>query len=111
MPLPDAQNAQLIWLHLPNLKPYTRKTVTFDDKSEQREFVKGDDRPLRAVMKTTQYTEDDTSHIERALVDRVNMYKAGFFPTIPEPTKCALCEAESFCPRFDTTPLEGDTNV
>ena len=108
VPIPDAHNAQMIWLHLPNLKPYSRKTVTFDDKSEQREFLKGDDRPIRSVLKTTQYTEDDTSHVEQALLDRVNMYKAGFFPTVPEPNKCALCEAESFCPRFDTTPLQGD---
>jgi hypothetical protein len=109
-PLPDADNAQLVWLHLPNLKPYTRKTITYNDNQEQHEYKKGDVRPLRSILKTTQYTDTDTTHIERALTRRVKMYKAGFFPATPEPNKCSLCEAESFCPRFDTTPLEGDAN-
>jgi len=110
IPIPDAQNAQLVWLHLPAFKPYAKKTVTFDDKSEQQEYKKGDVRPLRAILRTTHYTDNDTQHIEQALLKRVMMYKDGYFPAIPEPTKCALCEAESFCPRFDTTPLQGDAD-
>tara|TARA_R100000458_G_scaffold39271_1_gene36772 strand:+ start:3200 stop:3979 length:780 start_codon:yes stop_codon:yes gene_type:complete len=109
-PIENAEDAKLVWIHLPYLKPFGRKTVVKDDDGTEREFLKGDTRPISSVLRHANYLPEHKEEITQAIVNRVEMYKSGFFPANPEPAKCHLCEAESFCYRFDTTPLEGDIN-
>jgi len=109
-PIPNATDAKVIWVHLPHLKPYGRKTVVKDDDGTEREYKKGDTRPTHSVLRYANFMPEHRDAVIAAIQKRVDMYKAGFFPATPDPAKCHLCEAESFCHRFDTSPLEGDNN-
>lgn len=109
-PIGNAEDAKLIWVHLPYLKPFGRKTIVKDDEGKEREFSKGDTRPIRTILRHADFLPEHRQEIIDAITHRVEMYKAGYFPASPEPAKCHLCEAESFCYRFDTSPLEGDHN-
>lgn len=107
-PIENATDAKLIWVHLPHLKPYGRKTIVKDDEGTEREFKKGDTRPTHSILRHTDYLPEHREDVVAAILKRVEMYRSGFFPANPDPIKCHLCEAESFCYRFDTSPLEGD---
>jgi len=96
----------LVWLHLPALKPYTRKTVSRDDKGEQKEFVKGDFKPMRAVLRRVEYDKNRDDSIKQELALRANMIEKDVFPLNPSPVSCRICDAEAFCSRFDTAKLD-----
>tara|TARA_R100001082_G_scaffold110915_1_gene92373 strand:+ start:3249 stop:4205 length:957 start_codon:yes stop_codon:yes gene_type:complete len=98
----------MAWVHLPSLKPYTRKVITKDDEGNEREFKKGDDRPLRQVIRVIKFEPSRAEDAMRSLCKKVEMYKNGFWPQNPDPVGCGICEAEDFCTRFDTVQLEGD---
>jgi len=99
---------QMVWVDLPSLKPYTRKTVTKNDDGQEVEYKKGDDRPLRQVMRVVRFEESQATHALNNLSQKIEMYKKGFWPCNPDPVGCGICEAEDFCSRFDTVQLEGD---
>lgn len=98
----------MAWVHLPALKPYTRKVTTKDDDGFVQEFKKGDDRPLRQIVRVVKYQPAQAEAAIAAVVRKVEMFKAGFWPQNPDPVGCGICEAEEFCTRFDTVALEGD---
>jgi len=106
----DCENPQMVWLHLPYLKPYSRKTIAKDKDGNQVAYKKGDIRPTTSILRAVNFLPENEERVAKALVNRVEMYKAGFFPAIPEPVRCANCEAESFCPRYDTASIHGDKN-
>jgi hypothetical protein len=98
------EEPRMVWLQLPALLPFGRKTRCEDDKGMEVEFSRGDDRPIRMAWKEIEYghlpsTVDD---IRAALMQRARMFKNDIFPQNPDPVGCTICEAESFCKRFDT---------
>jgi hypothetical protein len=90
-----------VWLHVNHLAPFGRKTTCEDDRGIEREFVKGDDRPMRMAWREVEYSPGAVENIRAELMMRVKMMKKDQFPTNPDPVGCSLCEAESFCTRFD----------
>lgn len=101
--------ATLVWLHLPSLKPYSRRTLAFNDQGEEQEFVKGDLRPRRSILHRVEYDPNQEQRIVDELLSRANMIENDVFPLNPDPVSCRICEAEAFCTRFDTAHL-GDSN-
>ena len=91
-----------MWLHVNHLAPFGRKTKCEDDRGMEREFVKGDDRPTRMSWREVEYHSYSIEMIRGQLMERVRLLKRDIFPSNPDPVGCTLCEAESFCPRFDT---------
>ena len=98
----------MAWIHLPSLKPYTRKVITKDDDGIEKEFKKGDYRPLRQVVRVVKFEPLQAAAAAKALCRKVEMYKSGYWPQNPDPIGCGICEAEDFCTRYDTVSLEGD---
>ena len=98
----------MAWVHLPSLKPYTRRVITKDDEGQEREFKKGDDRPLRQVVRVIKFEPSVATKAMERLCKKVEMYKDGYWPQNPDPVGCGICEAEDFCTRYDTVSLEGD---
>lgn len=99
----------LFWIHLPGLKPYTRRTTAFNDEGKEQEFVKGDLRPTRSVLYRVEYDSAQEHLIKAELKMRAKMVKNDVFPLNPDPVSCRICDAEAFCTRFDTATI-GDSN-
>lgn len=80
------------------LYPYTRKVRAKDDLGNERDFVKGDLRPISSVRREVLVTN------EGAIVDelsvRVRMNRAGLWPTNPTADGCRFCESTSHCPHW-----------
>ena len=102
------EDAVLFWIHLPGLKPYTRRTTAYNDKSEEQEFVKGDLRPMRSVLYQVEYDSAQERQIKAELEMRAKMVENDVFPLNPDPVSCRICDAEAFCTRFDTANI-GDS--
>ena len=96
----------IAWCHLPYFKPFSRKTMTDDDQGVATEYVKGDVRPLKAVVRWLDYRQDRLPDIIQELCQRPLMYEQGIFPMIPSPIGCHLCESRAWCPRFDMAQLD-----
>lgn len=81
------------WIVVDNLKPYGKKTVV-----GEREFAKGDHRPLESVLMEARLVPGvhDQWHIDR-LVERVLMGEAGFWPHNPDPVGCHVCDCRVAC--------------
>jgi hypothetical protein len=95
------EEAVLGWIHLPNFRPYKRRTITKDDQGEEKEYVKGDLRPNRAIFKFVVYEHSQEKQIVEELAMRKKMLENDLFPLNPEPVSCRICDAEAFCNRFD----------
>lgn len=93
-------NVRVTWINLSDLRPYTRKTPGIDDNGEPREFVKGDDRPLRNVIRTIEHQEANEQLLWDELETRIKMRDAGLWPTNPDPVGCQVCQSKMFCPSF-----------
>lgn len=91
-----------VWLHLPHLLPFGRKTRCEDDRGMEVEFSKGDERPLRMAWRIVEYAPTAADDVREELRMRVRMMRKDVFPTNPDPVGCSLCEAEAFCKRFDS---------
>jgi hypothetical protein len=92
-----------VWLHVNHLAPFGKKTKCEDDRGMEREFAKGDDRPTRMAWREVEYAHHTAIEMIRGqLMERVRLLQRDIFPSNPDPVSCTLCEAESFCPRFDT---------
>ena len=97
------EESRCVWLHLPNLFPFGRATTCEDDRGMETQFKKGDQRPTRMTWREIEYSRTTAIEDIRAeLMMRVRMYQKDVFPRNPDPVGCSLCEAESFCTRFDT---------
>ena len=96
------EDARGVWLHVNHVIPFGRKTVCEDDYGVEREFAKGDDRPVRMAWREVQYSATAIEEVRSQIKQRVKMMQKDLFPSNPDPVGCNLCEAESFCPRFDT---------
>lgn len=77
------------WVHLPNLRPYTRAGEG---------YAKGDERPLDRIVREVRYGDASRATILRELELRRAMMTAGLFPAIPDPLGCHLCECQAHCP-------------
>jgi len=93
-------NVRVTWINLSDLRPYMKKTPGIDDNGEPREFVKGDDRPLRNVIRAVEHQEANEQLIWDELETRVLMRDAGLWPTNPDPVGCQVCQSKMFCPSF-----------
>ena len=95
-------NARGVWFHLNHVMPFGRKTVVEDDKGMEREFQRGDDRPLRMAWREIEYPDVSVDQVRQELAMRAKMFKSDLFPANPDPVSCAICESEQFCTRYDT---------
>lgn len=77
------------WVHLPNLRPYTRSGEG---------YARGDERPLDRIVREVRYGDASRTTIMRELKLRQAMMSAGLFPAIPDPLGCHLCECQAHCP-------------
>jgi len=91
--------AEVVWLDLPNLWPYSRKTTGKDDNGTEVVFVKGDHRPLSKIVRRVNFQPEHLDTIKRELELRVRMMRAGHYPTSPSES-CEFCDSQSFCPSF-----------
>ena len=103
-----AEDAQMLWVHLPNLFPYKRKT-TKHINGENVVFPKGSPRPVNTVLHKVNFRVDCADQVRGDLEDRVSTMRAGFFPKSPDPVGCAICDVRDFCTRGDTTELLENT--
>lgn len=87
------------WLHANYLKPYAKKVNAVDDMLETREFQRGDQRPLNAVLRELDISDEGAILDEFFL--RVRMARAGHWPTNPDPEGCRFCEVSHACPSWD----------
>lgn len=90
-----------VWIHLAGLFPFGRKTRCEDDRGFEREFAKGDQRPMRMVWREVEYDSNALEQIRSEIMCRAKMIRGKVFPMNPDPQGCMLCESESFCRRFD----------
>ena len=72
-----------------------------DNTGQEREFSRGDKRPIRTILRGVEYDANQIKHMEAELELRSKMIEQDFFPLNPDPVGCMICEAESFCRRFD----------
>ena len=89
---------EVSWVHLPNLKVYSRKTKRRGPDGEDIEFAAGDLRPMETIVKHAPFRSESAIRDEVAL--RVSMMRAGLYPTNPQPDGCRFCESRQFCTRF-----------
>lgn len=104
-----AEEAHVCFVQVDGLWPYSRKTKAKDDTGQEREFVKGDLRPLSSIRRDVMVTNP------QAIIDefstRVRMFRAGHFPTNPNSVACRICESAKWCPSWSGQPQEhGDEN-
>lgn len=93
--LPDGLPLRAYWVHLPNLKPYSRKTKGKDDDGNEVEYVKGDAKPIRKVLIEATCNEDQA--VYDAFAERVRMDRLGIAPAIPDPVGCRICQCQHAC--------------
>ncbi len=98
------EDPQMLWCHLPALKPFGRKTVVKNLNGEPTTYNKGDQRPVSSVLRHVNYIDDNNTiqELKNDLLMRVEMMRAGLFPKNPDPVGCQVCEAQDFCSRGDT---------
>ena len=89
---------RLTWVQVMNLRPYGRKTTAKDDNGDDREYAKGEHRPLSRIMRSPIIM--DEGPIIDEITTRVRMFRAGLFPTNPDPVGCRLCECWKSCADF-----------
>jgi hypothetical protein len=101
------ETPQMIWCHLPNLKPYARKTTAKDENGHEKLYVKGDERPISSIMRDVNFITDSETVdcMKNEMTQRVTMMRLGMFPQNPDPVGCQVCEAQDFCTRGDTSIL------
>lgn len=95
----------VMWCHLPALKPFSRATVVQDDDGTERQYVKGEFRPERSIIRDCGFKDTMQPWIEEEILKRVKLMKTGLDIAIPDPIGCHLCECEPWCRRFDTAEL------
>ncbi len=94
---PEGVPVRGYWCHLPNFKPYSRKTTVVED-GEPVEYAKGDARPMNRVLYAATLNEPD--RLIEALTERVRMMRADLWPMNPDPTGCHLCQSNYACPAW-----------
>ena len=95
--MPDGVPLVAYWCHLPNFKPYARKTTVSED-GEPVTYEKGDRRPANRIFYAA--TLNEPGRLLEELAIRVRMYRAGLYPAIPDPTGCYLCQSSYACTSF-----------
>jgi len=88
--LPDDLPLRAYWVHLPYLKPYKKKTTSGGET-----YAAGESRPLNKVLIEATCNDDDA--VYAAFADRVRMMRLGFWPAIPDPVGCGLCQSSYAC--------------
>ncbi len=85
-------------INVENLKPYAKKTTARDDNGEEREFVKGDERPMRAIA--FEVMVNNEQEVIDQFSTRVLMDRAGLWPMTPTDKGCRVCECRKSCPTW-----------
>lgn len=93
------------WCQLPALKPFARATTIQDDDGTERQYLKGEVRPDRSVVRDCGFRDGMQEFVEGEILKRVELMKKGLDIAIPDPIGCHLCECEPWCRRFDTAEL------
>lgn len=88
------------WVHVNALAPYGRKTTGKGDDGQERTFEKGEHRPLARVLMPCGFMEEQEAALLEELAVRVRMFRAGLFPTNPDPVGCHICPSVRWCPSF-----------
>ncbi len=79
------------WIHANNLAPYKRSGDG---------YKKGEHRPLERIVMGCGFEPAKESAIAEELALRVRMWRAGFFPTNPDPVGCFICPSRTHCTHF-----------
>lgn len=98
------EEAHVCFVTVDNLWPYARKTKAKDDTGQDKEFVKGDNRPLSSIRRDVMVTNAEA--ILDEFTTRVRMFRAGLFPTNPNSVACRICESAKWCPSWSGQPKE-----
>jgi hypothetical protein len=80
------------------LWPYSRKVTAKDESGADRQYVKGDDRPLSSIRWEVLVTNEAAIWDEWST--RVRMFRAGLYPTNPTATGCRVCDSSHACPTW-----------
>lgn len=96
------EQAPVAWIHADHLWPFTRRTETEDENGVKTAYVKGDRRPVDAIVREVLIT--DIAAITSEMETRARMFRAGLFPTNPDETGCLLCESRKWCPNWEGDP-------
>jgi hypothetical protein len=88
------------WIHANNLAPYKRAGKYTDLDGSEVEYKAGDMRPLQTVLHPCGFSPDKEEAIRAALVERVRMMRAGFWPASPDPVGCHICPSNRHCESF-----------
>ena len=91
------------WFHVRNLSPFKKATTAKDEMGNSVEYKKGDVRPDNKILITADIDDDGIEYVKREFATRVRMFRAGMFPTNPDPIGCLLCECRRDCPTFGAT--------
>ena len=94
----------MAWIHLPNLKPYQRKTTVFEGGKEVT-YLKGQSRPDARVLYFVDYKMEREAEMIDALTDRIEMDMRGLYPAMADPVGCMVCDCNRFCDRYDFAKL------
>lgn len=88
------------WVHLNHLFPFGRKTKMKDDDGNEVEYVKGDTRPLKSVIRHCDFNDEKFDVLLAEFETRVRMRRLGMFPMQADPIGCNICECKSWCVGF-----------
>ena len=103
------ESPQMLWCHLPYLKPFKRKTTIKSEDGDDTVYTKGDERPIQNILRPVNYKQACANQMLDDLTERVNALRSGFYPKSADPIGCQICDAREFCTRGDTTELLEDT--
>jgi hypothetical protein len=90
---------ELAWMEvvdLKNFKPYLKATPVTEN-GVVTTYSKGDQRPLRNLIKDWRYSPDKESDMKQQLAQQVSAMRSGYWPTNPDKRGCQLCEAKTSC--------------
>lgn len=85
------------WFHVNSLLPYKRKTT---DKETGEVLPAGSHRPVDKIVRVAPIDESKERVIRDEFALRVRMWRAGHFPTNPDPVGCLICQSRHACPHF-----------
>lgn len=90
------------WFDAQRLGVYKRATTIVDeDTGEEIKVPAGTARPIEKIVRTVVYQPEQEAAFLNEIATRVRMFRAGMYPTNPDPIGCHLCESNRWCPTFD----------
>lgn len=90
------------WFDAERLSVYKRATTILDQETgEEVKVPAGTARPIEKIVLPVVFQPEQEAALLSEITTRVRMFRAGLYPTNPDPIGCHLCESNRWCPRFD----------